>query len=56
MSKFTKFNNPSKRKARRKKDYTERSINAVKEMLIDSKLGYSISTEYYNQKAEGKKS
>ena len=51
MAKFTKWNNPNKKKRPRKKlDRTEREILACKEMMIDRKLGYNISTEYYEQR------
>lgn len=58
MARFTKYNNPNKKKRRKKLDYTERSIMAAKEMLADSRLGYYASPEYYqekwNLKGEGK--
>ena len=49
MPRFSKYNNPSKKRRVRKSDYTERSLGAVNEMLIDKRLGYSIETEFYKK-------
>lgn len=52
MAQFTKYNNPNKRRYRRKPSYTDLSIMAAKEMIIDSKLGYDIDTSYYEDKVK----
>lgn len=48
--KFTKYNNPNKKKRKKNLSYSDRSINAIKEKMIDKKLGYEISDEYYKEK------
>lgn len=51
MAKFTKYNNPNKkRKAKRKLDYTERTIAACNEMVLDKQLGYDIPAVFYQEK------
>lgn len=53
MAKFTKYNNPNRRrKPRRKLDYNEKMIAATKEMLIDQQLGYEIPVSYYEEKVK----
>ena len=46
--KFTKHNNPRKRRKPRK-DYNERAIEAAKGAVIDAKLGYKVSPEAYKK-------
>ena len=53
--KFTKYNNPNRKRTHKKLDYTERMIAATKEMLIDKHVGYNISAEYYENKHDLKK-
>lgn len=48
--KFTKYNNPNKKKRTTKKSYTDRTINAAKEILQDKKLGYNVTPEFYEKK------
>ena len=49
---WTKWNNPSKKKCKpRKLDYTEASILAGKQMVIDSKLGYKVDEKFYEDVA-----
>lgn len=48
--KWTKYNNPSrKRKPRRKMDRADADIMAIKQMIIDSKLGYEIVEKTYDE-------
>ena len=54
MTKFTKSNNPNRKKVTRKK-YTERCETAVKDMLLDQKNGYTVPLEYYEGKHNLKK-
>lgn len=46
---FTKYNNPKRKRRRRKKDYTEKMIDTTKGMLIDKALGYNVPIETYKQ-------
>ena len=49
---WTKGNNPSKRRRKpRKLDYTEASILAGKQMIIDSELGYKVDVKFYEEVA-----
>lgn len=46
MPKFTKYNNPSKKRVKRKtKEDIE--IDAIKNWLIDSRLGYNVDLDVY---------
>lgn len=49
MAKFTKGNNPNRRRHYRRPDLNERMIMATKAMLIDKKLGYQIPAETYEE-------
>ena len=51
MPKFTRYNNPNKRKKRVNKSYTDICTDVLTEMLIDQSLGYEIPVEYYVNKA-----
>lgn len=50
MAKFTKSNNPNRKRVARKKNYTERCEAAVKDMLLDQRNGYTVPLEYYEEK------
>lgn len=49
MARFTKWNNPRK-KRRKKYTYDDRVAMAAQAATIDKKLGYEISPEFYNEK------
>lgn len=50
MARFSRYNNPSKRKKpKRKADYNDRMIMACKSMMIDEKLGYELPESYYKE-------
>ena len=48
--KFTKYNNPSKRRPRKRLNKSEADIIAVKNMLIDKRLGYEVPVSVYDEK------
>ena len=48
--KFTKYNNPSKKRARKRLNKSEADIIAVKNMLIDKRLGYEVPVTVYEEK------
>ena len=50
--KFSKWNNPSKKRKKVRKNYTDRCIDVTKGMLIDKRLGYNIPIWFYNKEAE----
>ena len=45
--KFTKYNNPAKKRKRVNKSYTDRCIDQLIGMLIDKKLGYETPVSIY---------
>ena len=45
--KFTKYNNPAKKRKRVNKSYTDRCIDQLTGMLIDKKLGYEAPVSIY---------
>ena len=45
--KFTKYNNPAKKRKRAKKSYTDRCIDQLTGMLIDKRLGYEVPVSTY---------
>ena len=45
---FTKYNNPNKRRTRKAKSYNDRCIEAGKALLTDRKNGYELPEGYYN--------
>jgi len=47
--KFTKYNNPNKKKYKRKFNKTEADIMAGKQMVIDNNLGYKIVPKTYDE-------
>lgn len=42
----------TKKRTRKVKDYNDRMIDVVNSMLIDSRIGYTVPTAYYNDKTE----
>ena len=50
MARFTKWNNPAKKRRKKKISYDERVAMAAQAATIDKKLGYEISPEFYNEK------
>ena len=46
--KFTKYNNPAKKRRRVKKSYTDRRIDQLTGMLIDKRLGYEVPVSVYD--------
>ena len=50
MARFTKWNNPNKKRRKKKISYDDRLYMATKEILLDAKLGYSTPTEFYEEK------
>lgn len=47
--KFTKYNNPSKKKPRRKMSRTDADIMAGKQMIIDHENGIKMPIEHYDK-------
>lgn len=50
MAHFTKWNNPAKKRRKKKISYDERVAMAAQAATIDKKLGYEIAPEFYNEK------
>ena len=54
---FTKYNNPNKRRSRKRLDRTEADIIATKNMLDDRRKGIEMPIEFYelqSNKMQGK--
>lgn len=50
MARFTKWNNPAKKRRKKKISYDNRVYMATKEIILDAKLGYNMPTEFYEEK------
>lgn len=55
MARFTKYNNPNKRRVNRRKDYNDLMVDKINDSLIDKKLGYDIPIEYYKEGGKNEK-
>lgn len=49
---MNKYFKPRRKKPIRKTNSTDKSISACKSMLIDSRLGYTVPIETYNERSK----
>lgn len=52
MARFTRYNNPSRKRTRRHADWNGRQATAARASLTDRKLGYEIPTSFYTGEAD----
>lgn len=52
MAKFTKYNNPNKRKHRRTLSRADADIIAAKSMIDDRSNGYEFPLSYYDKQSD----
>ena len=52
MAKFTRYNNPNKRRKGRKMSRTDADIMAAKNMLDDRARGIEMPLSYYDQQSD----
>lgn len=52
MAKFTKYNNPNKRKPRRRLSRTDADIIATKNMIDDRSAGIELPLSYYDDQSD----
>lgn len=55
MAKFTKWNNPAKKRRKKKISYDDRVTMAIREIILDCKVGYDLPTNLYEEKYNLKK-
>ena len=48
---FSKYNNPNKKRSRRRPSLSDRIEMQARASLIDSRLGYSVTADFYNRAA-----
>lgn len=52
MAKFTKYNNPNKKRVKRKKSYDQKLVEQINSYIIDKNLDYNININYYIEKVK----